>query len=96
MVAGDTLRVTRSGSSGDVCPRLGNSACVEGGESGDEVKEREELDADRGGVGNQYDFGFNVIGRRPSWGELAPDEVVLDVNVSAKLENESGSSLRMP
>jgi hypothetical protein len=97
MVVGNTFRVTRSGSSdgGDSggLP-LGNSARVESGESGVVVKESEELDDDGGGVGSQCDFRFNAIGRRAGWGELAPDEVVLDVNVSPMVVNDSGSSFR--
>ena len=61
-MAGSTLRVTKSGSSNCPCPRFKSSACVEGGESGEEVKESEELDADGGGVGNQCGFEFNVAG----------------------------------
>jgi hypothetical protein len=75
--------------------RFENSARVEGGESEEVVNESEELDDDGGGVGNQCDFGFNVTGRRPGWGELAPDEVVLDVNFSPRVVNESGSSFSM-
>jgi hypothetical protein len=90
-VPGSTLRVTRGGSPDCTCPRFESSACIEGGESGGEVEESEELDADRGGVGNQCGFGFNVTGRRPAWGELAPDE--LGVNFSTRLVNESDSSL---
>lgn len=92
-MAGSTLRVTRDGSSACLCPRFKNSASVEGGESGEEGKESEELDADRGGVGNQCGFEFNVTGRRPGWGEDAPDE--LSVNFSRMVVNEPGSSLSM-
>lgn len=90
-MAGNTLRVTRNESSYSFCSRFDSSARVEGGDSEEVVKESEELDADRGGVGNQSDFGFNVTSRRPEWGELAPDEVALDVSFSPRVVNESGS-----
>ena len=85
--------MTKSGSSDCLCPWFKNSACVEGGESGDEVKESEELDADEGGVGNQCGFEFNVAGLRPDWGELASDG--LSANFSPRVVNESGPSLSM-
>ena len=97
MVTGNTFRVTNSGPSDGDC--LPHPAGVESGVSREVVNECEELDADGGGVGNQCDFEFNVTGRRPSCGELAPDEVALDVNFSVnfppRVVNESGSSLSM-
>lgn len=100
MVAGNTFRVTNGGPSIGVCLPLENSAWVESDASREVVNESEELDADGGGVGNQCDFGSSITGLRPSCGELAPDEVVLDVKFSVKFSprvvNESGSSLSMP